>query len=511
MATQLYNLEYEKQFLSAVIRNPAILADCAHINDHDFSDTNRVVFQTIRACLSSMGVGSFSRFILVERLKTLNLKIAGTVDPEVYVEALERIGINDKAAIEVSRQILKWSIRRRLNATARLMLEITEDKKATERPAAELLAELTQAFNREVNLLEGSKEHQPIDMFGTIRGFLDIDNSFSSRAIASPWPIFNDLWGYFDRDSVTLLASRMKIGKSSFWLSMGLQLAQQDEDDSLRILVLDTELSVAENQSRVLSSVSGVKEFYIRQGWYKNHRENRAKVEAAAALIEPLTKRVDHIYCGGMDLEVIDSIARRWAHKTLTAGKRGLIVYDYIKLNSSADFGSKNPLFIQIGAKMDTMKRLSKDLQIPVICFAQTNRENVDTKEGGRMHNSAVIGGSDMLAQFASNIYLLDELSPEERAALGLLNPDSPTHSLREIACRQRGPCEMGEHGLVKYKDERGKDRYTRNYLLYRFDQFHVTEWGSLRTAIARNKTVIDVQGEKPADKAASKPAEKLL
>ncbi len=140
------------------------------------------------------------------------------------------------------------------------------------------------------------------------------------------------------------------------------------------------------------------------------------------------------------------------------------------------------------------MKRLSKELKVPALCFAQTNRENVETKAGGQIRNSSVIGNSDMLAQFAANIYLLEELTPEEREELNQLDEESATHTLREIACRQRGPCEMGENRLVPVKvtDDRGKTRtrLTKNYLLFRFKTFTMTEVGTLRSILARNASL---------------------
>ncbi len=498
MATQLYNLEYEKQFLSAVIRNPAILADCSFINDKDFSDTNRVVFQGVQACLSSVGPGGFSRFVLIERLKTLNLKIAGTVDPEVYIEALERIGINDKAAIEVGRQLKKWTIRRRLNETARQMLALTEDKEATERPAMGLLAEMTQQFNAEVNVLEGADEKQPNDLYGGIGDFLSHQTIYDTRSLTAPFPVFSDMYGALDAQNLTVIASRMKVGKSTFWLSMLQQLAANDPEDRFRALVLDTELTTVENQSRALSAASGIGEYFIRHKLYKKTREMREKVELAEQQLAPLKGRVFHQFIGGLELDQRLSIARRWAHRTLKDGKIGLIVLDYYKLSSNLDFRSRNPLFLTIGEQVNAFKQLSTELNLHILCFAQTNRENEDSKAGYKQTNSSVIGGSDMIAQFASNIFLLERLSPEERAMYSVSPERSFTHTLKEIATRQLGPNDLRQHRLVKYQDERGKDRYCQNHLLFNFDHFHVKEMGTFYDLVERNRARIDVQAATP-------------
>ncbi len=501
----LFNAELEANFLSAAIKTPLVLADCSRLTEADFGPTNRMVFSALKACAASGG--DYSPFVLIDRLNSLNVKVADEIAPAAYINSLLMRGVNSEAAEGLAKELKRISIRREINKIGREIQELTarDIKEGDKEPmkAAELLAAATKIFNDQVNLIGGTDEEEPADLYGTIRSFLDIDDSFSARAVASPWSIFNDLYGFFDAGSVYLIASRMKIGKSSLWLSMGEQLARLDTNDELRILVLDTELELKENQARSLSAVSGVKEFRIRQGKYKKRKDELAKVNEAVDILEPLERRVSHKYVGGKSLEELLSIARRWAFKNLTEGKRGLIVYDYFKLNSVADFKSKNPLFINMGEKMNAFKNLSKELQVPILSFAQTNKENVDSKGGAKMQNSSVIGGSDMLAQFAANIYLLEEMTPEERAALNQLGQDDATHSLMEIACRQRGECEMGEDRLVEIPGPKGgKSRFVKNYLMFNFRSFNVREVGTLRSIIARNAAMgIKVQ-EMPAGSA---------
>jgi replicative DNA helicase len=501
MAYTEFKKELNRQFLSGAIRHPEILAEC-HLTEKDFDrDVNRVVFSALKACVDDCRTHGtkFSEYVLIDRMVSMGLKLGGMLDPAIYVTKLLGLAINQDAALSIAKEIGKTSVRRELyEAAQRVQQAIEEDAGAKKSlNAIELISKTTGIFNEKTNMLSsGDDKAEPKDLYGTIGTFLKRDNSISDRAIATPFPLLNDLYGFMDVGSVLLYCSRMKIGKSSWWLSMGQQLAAADQEDRLRILVLDTELELWENHSRSLAAISGVSEFRIRQGWYRKRSEETEKVEAAARQLEQLEHRVLHCYCGGMSLEQLESIARRWAFKNLTEGKRGLIVYDYIKLNSQEDWSSGSPLFIKIGEKMDSMKRLSKELAVPIMCFAQTNRENIETKAGERMQNTGVVGGSDMLAQFASNVYLLSELTPEERAAWNLLGANDATHSLIDVACRQRGPCELGEDRLVRISDLKSKkDKYVKNFLLYRFKQFHVTEMGTLRQVIAKNAALgIDIQ-----------------
>ncbi len=499
----LYSLELEKQFLSAVITCPEVLADCPFVTEKTFSPTNKCVFSAIKACLSANEI--LNQFTLISKLDGLNIKIAGELEPENYINSLVLLNVSSKAAIGIAKELGTLEVNREVWDTASKISEFTgqktkQHKDGTFYSASDIVNEATKIFNQKINLLS-SDEKQPVDLFGTIKNFVEKETIFDKKSIVPPFKYWKDFWGNLDPGNVTVIASRMKVGKTTLWLSMLYNLCLEDHDDSFRVLVLDTELTDEENQSRILSAVSGVKEYDIRHGHYRHDREKRKKVIDAAEQIAFLDKKVNHFYCGGMDLDDILSVCRRWGRKNLVEGKRGLIVWDYIKLNSAQDFSGKNQLFMTIGAKIDAMKNLTKELQVPCLCFCQTNRENVESKAGERIQNSSIIGGSDMIAQFASHILLLEKLTPEERVMLNQIELDSATHALKAIACRVLGPDDFGENRLVKYQDARGKDRFCENYLLYNFNSFKVTEIGTFNQIMEKNKiTKVSIQDNQSQD-----------
>lgn len=490
----LFNLDLEKQFLSSVIRNPSVLADCPQVTEKSFSVTNRCVFAAIRAMQASNQ--EINEYTLVARLDGLNVKIGGELEPKNYIPALTMMGVAEHAAESIGKELVALEINREMWLVGQRISVLASEKVKKYKQdggfmrAGEIVNEATKIFNEKVNVL-GGEEKQPIDLYGTIGAFLERDNSISDKAIALPYKIFTDLFGFLDAGTApTTICSRMKIGKSSLWLSSMREIAENDADDNFRVLVLDTELSEWENQSRSLAAISGVKEFYIRQGWYKKNREMRKKVEEAAAYLAPLTRRVEHFYCGGMDLNEIMSVCRRWGRKNLDDNKRGLIVYDYIKLNSMSDFSKSSSLFVAFGEKIDALKNIGKELNVATLCFCQTNRENVDSKQGEKQQSTAVIGGSDMIAQFSSNVFLLEKLTEDERNDLGQLTSDGATHSLKILAERQQGPRELGEDKPVKITVQngpnKGKIKIASNYILFRFDNFNVKEVGTFRSAMER-------------------------
>jgi replicative DNA helicase len=491
MAQALFSIDHEKHFLSAVIKNPIVLAECPLINERDFSDINRPVFQTVKMILASGA--DFSKFVLIDRLAAMGLKIGGVIEPATYVNALDLLNVSDKAAASIAKEIKRTTVRRELNAIGRSIQNTTEDDKKGKK-ASELVAEVTAIFNQHINLIEGSKDHEPKDLYGTTDDFLEKENDFDVKSLPSPFPIYNDMYGYFDPGNIYCWIARMKVGKSSFAMSMFQQMALADKDGSFRALVLDTEMGTEEVQSRIIASLSGVKEFYIRHKLYRQNKHMRDKIDKARELMRPLWGKIDHVFIGGMSLDEQISVARRWKAKRVGAGERGLMALDYFKLGSASEFDSRNSRDIVIGKKVDAYKNLSKELRIPIVAFGQANREGEDSKAGSKVQNSSVIGGSDMIAQFCSNIYLLSRLSPEERVWLNQVAPGSATHSLRLIAPRQLGPNELGQDCLVRYTDDRGKERWSENFLLFSFENFVFREVCTFRDIVQRGELVANVQ-----------------
>ncbi len=433
---------------------------------------------------------NFSKYVLIEQLNALNIKIGDVIEPDVYINALDMMGVNDKAAIGIAKEIKRTTVRRELNLIGREIQRATE--KDDQKKASELLAEVTGEFNKHINLVSGNDENEPKDLYGTIEAFLEHgDSHFDTRSVPTPFPIYNDMYGFMDPGNIYCIAARAKVGKSTWVMSMLQQIALNDKNNEFVGLILDTELTTDEVQCRAIASLSGVKEFYIRHKIYRKFPDMCRLVDEAREKMKPLWKKVDHIFIGGKPLEEQLSIARRWVHKNVTkTGKKCVVVLDYFKLNSSDDFDNKSSLFMTIGKKVDAYKNLSKELHIPIWALVQANRENEDSKSGGRVSNGNAIAGSDMISSFCSNIYLLQKLTIDEKIFLNQLGPESATHTLINIYPRQLGPDEMKQHRLVKYVNERGKQAFQENYILYSFNNFNVVEVGTFKDIVDHNQLV---------------------
>lgn len=492
----LFSLDLEKQFLSGCILHPETRCETSHVQPSDLSTTHRVILSAFDACLAS-GT-AFSVFLLADRLNSLGIKIADTIEASLYIKALEGLAVGEKAVVGIAKQLKTVSVRRKLHETGQRITKAME--KGDTKKAGELVAEATEIFNGQVNLLGDGEDDEPTDLYSTMGQFIDQESHYDTRSIPTPFPLYNDMFGWLDPGNIYTVAARAKTGKSTLVLSLLHQLALADgEKKKFRGLILDTELTREELQSRLLSSVTGIKEFYIRHKHYRKNRDMRAKVEAAQKMLEPLWDHVDHLFIGSMPLDQQISVLRRWTHKhVIRGGRRGLAVIDYWKLSESGDFTSKTPRDILIGRKADTYKNAAKELQIPIFALVQAGRENEDSKQGAKMENGSVVAGSDMINQFSSNVYLLSKLTPEEKALFQQTGPGAATHSLKNIYPRQLGPNERGKDCIVRYSAPglHGKDvtKYVENYLMYSFSMFAVSEVGTLKDVIDKLNSRVDVQ-----------------
>lgn len=477
----LYSLELEKQFLSGTILNPSSRAETTNVQPSDLSQTNRVVLAAIDACLASDT--PFSVFLLADRLTSLGIKIADSLEPGLYLRSLEGLAVGDKAVIGIAKQLKTVSIRRKLHETGQRIvraMEHAETKKATE-----LVAEATEIFNGQVNILSGGFADEPQDLFGGMEAYIEgIGGDPAEIGARPPYPIYHRLWGTFSPGDMSVYCARPKGSKSTFLMNTAEQCVEQDPD--VMCLMLDTELETARVQRRSVAAITGVNEYHLRVGEWKKDRAMAAKVRAAWARVRQLSNRIHHIYVGSKSTDDMLSICRRW-HAKHVAGrsKKAIICLDYIKLSSS-DMDNMGQMkdYQLVGKRVDQFKQLATELQCHVCTAAQTNRSNEGRDVATRRSDGAAIGLSDFISQFSSQIFILERLTDEQLAMLGSA---VATHTLTNVYARNLGP--DGVAPMVQYRDERGKQRWTDNFVFYNIKNFRVEEVSDFRTIAGRHKS----------------------
>jgi hypothetical protein len=146
-----------------------------------------------------------------------------------------------------------------------------------------------------------------------------------------------------------------------------------------------------------------------------------------------------------------------------------VIIYDYIKLTGESD---KNKQEYQlIGDKVNSLKQLSLELNVPILTACQLNR----SAENG-VDDSSAISQSDRLQWYASYVAIFRRKTVEEIAEDG---QEFGSHKMIPLATRFQGRDSQGHHDLVRIQDGRSV-RYQPNFISFNIANFNVQETGTL-------------------------------
>jgi replicative DNA helicase len=213
-------------------------------------------------------------------------------------------------------------------------------------------------------------------------------------------------------------AGRPGMGKTAFGLQWAMATARKT---GLPVLFHTCEMPSLELGERAAAATAGVDLASIGAGELEG-RDMNAVVNALGELaMLPIV--IDDT--PAVTLAQVRGNANRIKRKH---GRLGMIVVDYLGLMSMPSTGSRSERQDQqIGAVTRELKRMAKELEVPVLLLAQLNRES--EREGGRPRMSQ-LRGSGEIEQDADVIMLLHHV----------VENGEPVEGLRELIVeKQRG------------------------------------------------------------------------
>lgn len=183
--------------------------------------------------------------------------------------------------------------------------------------------------------------------------------------------------GFTDYDAMTgglhgseliILAARPSMGKTALALNIA-----EHASVMLKVptLFVSLEMSAIELGDRLLCSVARVNSSRLRNGTISN--EDRGRLVAHAAEISQCPLYVDDTPTRTMT--EISAAARRLKRKS----GLGLVVIDYLQLIEPDN--PKDPRQEQVSKIARRLKGLSRELDVPVLCLAQLNRQAEASKD----------------------------------------------------------------------------------------------------------------------------------
>ena len=172
----------------------------------------------------------------------------------------------------------------------------------------------------------------------------------------------DDLTGGMRPGALWIVGARPSCGKTAFALNVAAHVAKREEQTALFVSL---EMSAVEISERLLASEGKVNSQSIRSGTISRDDQRRL-VEVSHDLAD-----IPLIVDDAPALTVLQIAATARRHKR--QGDLRLVVVDYLTLISPAD--SRAPRQEQVATISRQLKGLARDVEVPVLCLAQLNRQ----------------------------------------------------------------------------------------------------------------------------------------
>ena len=359
------DLKAEAGVLGSILVVPEILDDITPLlSPEDFhDDANQVIYAT----LVSMSSEPVDHVLLIRKLKD-----AGTyekVGGEEYLKKLVKSvphAHNAKYYANIVRE--KATLRSLIHTST----EILQDAYDQGLGSLELL---NRAESKIFSILEGKglADVPPLseilsDAMERIDARMQKDHTLGG--VDTGFPDLDHLLGGFHKSELLILASRPSMGKTALALNIASNVSMQHK---VATLFVSLEMSAIELVDRLLCSVAKVNSKGMRNGTLS--KEDRHKLVGQAGSISQAPLFIDD--SPSRTMTEIAATARRLKRKN----DLGLIVIDYMQLVEPDN--PRDPRQEQIAKIARRLKGLARELDLPVLCLAQLNRQ-VETAKDNR-------------------------------------------------------------------------------------------------------------------------------
>jgi replicative DNA helicase len=361
-----YDSQAEIGVLGSIMLLPDVLDDVVMIirPDDFYDDAHRKLFEHM--CLLHSGNKKIDPTLLIDQLKTAgDFELVGG---SAYLSKIINSVPNAAHATFYAEIVKQKSTYRSLITAA---TEILRDAYDESQEAPQMLSNAEQKIFAILDERGDGKVHSIKDVLhesldrldarmkgeheagGCEYGFVDLDQQTSG----------------LHKSELVIIAARPSMGKTAFAMNIAENVALVQKQP---VLFVSLEMSAIELADRLLCSVARVNGHRLRNGTISQEDRNRI-VEKASLLAEaPLF--VDD--APGRTVTQIAAGARRIKRRM---GSLGLIVIDYLQLIEPDN--SKDPRQEQVAKIARRLKGLAREMEVPVICLAQLNRQTEASKD----------------------------------------------------------------------------------------------------------------------------------
>lgn len=488
---QIFSLQVEKHVLGGLIKHPNVFPDIDRfVTEKDFhNEVHKTVFCVIKNILVSGQ--KLDKVLLSEKIKNLGVGFKDDINIFDYIDALSFTQITQEATIDAAKELLKLRVRREIVDTGSEIQDIAKTK--GDKPIDEIIAECDSAYGKKIASYSFSDE--PKNVFSDLEQMIEErgNNPQEEYGMLTPYPEFNSLYGGLRPGNIYAIVSRPGQGKSTWINDVCFRTAERN---NVKAIMLDTEMFTRDVQFRLAASITNVPMWYLETGNWRKNKELVEKVRTTLRKIKDQTYY--HEFVGNKNIDQICSLVRRWYLSKVGRGNPCIIAYDYIKLTGEK-VGQNWAEHQAIGEKIDKLKKLSEEINAPIITAMQLNRsgENFNKKSSDVTDDSSAIALSDRLQWFASFVGIFRRKTVDEVVLDG---EKFGTHKMVPIKSRFQGKNAAGHHDLIKRLMEDGSEKYVNNYLSFDVKNFGVEEKGSLRHIVQHQHEQYKLDDENKAD-----------
>jgi len=360
-----FSLEAEKCVLGSVLISPDACDDVSLIirPDDFYDDANRKIFQHIMEMHEAnkrfdvvllhealKTAGDLERIGGISYLKEVAASVPHPGHAEFYADVV-RSKATFRSLIEASTDILsdayhEASDSREMLARAEQKIFAILDQRGSN-AVQDIHTVLTEAMERIDARLKG--EH----IGGAVEtGYHELDS----------------MMGGLHNSELVVLAARPSMGKTAFAMNIAEYAAMEMRAPTLFVSL---EMSAIELADRLLCSVARVNGHRLRNGTIS--QEDRARLVEKAGEVSQAPLHIDD--SPSRSVTEIAAAARRIKRRD----GLGLIVIDYLQLLEPDN--SKDSRQEQVSRMTRRLKGLARELDIPILCLAQLNRQAEASKD----------------------------------------------------------------------------------------------------------------------------------
>jgi len=262
-----------------------------------------------------------------------------------------------------ARIVRKESQLRQLRRAGQKAIQMAEEGKSPEEVIGELeglLSAVSERENQETEITLKDLADQTFAEFCEIQ-----DGKKLFEGIRSGFPKLDSFTGGFQPKNLVVFAARPSMGKSSLLFQIAVECGKR----GISVLVFTSEMSKEEVGWFALCNEAGIDLQRIKRGYAKDDPDKEADNKKALAATNRLTlENVLVVDKPSIGLSEIKTIARRWARKN----PGGLVIIDHLQIINRPRKENPN---LEIGFISQELKRLSRELNIPVLLASQLSRE----------------------------------------------------------------------------------------------------------------------------------------